>query len=127
MAIDVLEAYLRLVGVGQFSSGFRQVATSIEAADATQMKFNTHMIAGAAAAATVTVGLVAGLKRSVDEAGRFEARVASFGRLFGQGEGFARGFLKQLQDLSLETTFSFSDMAEYAQRLRAMGFEANQI
>lgn len=127
MAKDVLEAVLQLTGVGRFTSGFRQIADSVDTAAEAQEKFQLSSATLAAGGAAVSLGIAAGLRKAVEEAGKFEAKVLSFNRLFGQGEGFSRQFLKQMQDFSLQTPYTFGDISEYAVRLKAMGFAAHEI
>ena len=127
MARDVLEAVIELSGVGRFTSGFRQMAGAINQAADEQERFNMGSVAIGAGAGAISLGVAAGLKKAVEEAGKFEAKVLSFNRLFGQGEGFSRGFLKQLQEFSLQTPYAFGDISEYAVRLNAMGFSAEKI
>lgn len=124
---DVLRTRFEIEGIGTYlgqvarvEGAYRKVADQQERATTATRNFGAlWLITGAA--------LAAGLTRAVAAAGAFEARVIAFNQVFKRGEGFSRQFVGDLQKFSLQTSFSANDMITYAQRLRAMGFQAEEI
>ncbi len=126
MAVDVLDVVLRMSGVGHLLTGFRQVSGAASEASNKQVEFHRSGVAAFAGLGATSVLIGSGLRNATRAAGEFEGKVMAFSRLFG-GENFAKEMLDDLRKFSGESNFTFGGSVQFAQRLRAMGFEARDL
>jgi tape measure domain-containing protein len=126
VAVDVLDTILRLSGVGSYLTGFRQVSAGVSSATDKQVQFHQTGVAAFAGMGAAAVTIASGLRTATREAGAFEAKVTAFSRLFGSRE-MGEEMLQELREFSGKSNFSFGGAVQFAQRLRAMGFEARDL
>lgn len=82
--------------------------------------------AGTALTAGLTVPIVGVGAAAITMASQFEQSEIAFKNLLGNGEE-AKRFLEELKAFAASTPFEFPDLQRAAQRLTAMGFEANTV
>lgn len=80
----------------------------------------------AKALAGIGAALAAAGAKAVQEAGRFQQIEAAFTNLLGSSEK-AGDYIRELQDFTKKTPFTFEDLVVGAQRFMAMGFTAEEV
>jgi tape measure domain-containing protein len=125
-AQDVLRTVVQLDGAAQYQAGMRGMGDATAAAAQKQQVLMQLQTRQAASLGVLGAGLLGLAGQWTKLAGTMEQSRVAFTTLLKSSDR-AKQFVKELQQFAATTTFSFIDTQEAATRMKAYGFEVQQI